>query len=487
MLFENYLRNINKDDMLMEVEYFTPPFLHLNTVLSRLVKAVTLKEKILLVSDPDVDGFCSLLCFRDMFRTLGVKVDIQEFNSRSHKINKKAIERILVNNYDLVIITDTGSSENEVLNNISMYSDILLIDHHYTENEYKDYNERVYCLNSIIENRSFIEEVYSYSAGALSFIVANKVLNLFNIKYNNLSAYALTSLYSDCMDMTNYLNRAIYFKAIDLDYIPNPISQFCSDYTIFSRRFLVYRYINKINSLFRAERFDLINSIIFKDKLTEEQMIEIDKELDNSRQLVNFIVDTCNIETIGEFSYMDITDTNIDLLTFNVKNIANYTGLIANKISAITNKPCVVLCENKGSFRDLYCRDFLTKFKEFSDSNGHPSAFGINIENLDYFIENLYSNHFKTIKPKNEIIFKIDSVSFDDVKDMAFYNEFTSCNSSQALLEVNAKKLSSVKDKFYNSYKYGEYKIKSTRNLRNLDKILVRPEISNSLYLYYVS
>ena len=73
-------------------------------------------------------------------------------------------------------------------------------------------------INTVLENRICGENRYEYSAGALAYTIYDTFAKTRGYSFEQgYCAYALISLYADCMNMANALNRAIYYRARELE------------------------------------------------------------------------------------------------------------------------------------------------------------------------------------------------------------------------------------------------------------------------------
>src|SRR5690606_4451500 len=140
---------------------------------------------------------------------------------------------------------------------------MILLDHHQSSYDYDDFKGCA-MINTTFEN-SFSKEEYMLSAGALTYIVCDKLIRRLGYpELESISALALCSLYADCIDMSSDLTRSIYYKAVSLKQtkLPTFIQHFMKDYSQFNRRFIDYTFSPRINSLFRSESFDLLNKFL---------------------------------------------------------------------------------------------------------------------------------------------------------------------------------------------------------------------------------
>ncbi len=185
------------------------------------------------------------------------------------------------------------------------------------------------------------------------------------------SAYALTSLYADCMDMSSELNRSIYWRATSLhdSELPAYLKHFMNEYTVFGRRYIDFWYSPRINALFRSGNNDLINAYFFKenDSIALAKCIEmVNKIYESNRQLVAKASDIVQVEEFSNFVFSDLGSLN-EYIPIDANKMYNYTGLIANRLSDRYNKIAVVICQTesfyKGSVRDKFGRKILQMFQ----------------------------------------------------------------------------------------------------------------------------
>ena len=100
------------------------------------------------------------------------------------------------------------------------------------------------------------------------------------------------------------------------------------------------------------------------------------------RENVRLLSDIVDYEELDHFVYSDL-ESAYEKSGFHMRNVQNYTGLVANKLSERCGKTAIVFCEYKGlykgSVRDLFGKNYLKIFKQLGFAEGHNSAFGIKI------------------------------------------------------------------------------------------------------------
>lgn len=478
-MFYQYLENNGISDITEVVEYDHPVFSERqeSKVFSYLNDIVRNKKSVLIEGDYDVDGIMSALCVRDALEALGVTATMFKYQVRTHNLDRYAMHKVIREKFDYFIVLDTGSSDMDILKRVSKAGiKIIVFDHHDTIYEYSDYPDEVAIINSVLESKMG-NGGFKLSAGALSFCVMYKFLDKFygkRLKY--LSAYALTSLYSDCIDMSDSLNREIYWMARSLatEELPKTLQHFLFQYDQFNRRYIEFCYAPRINALFRAEHLKLINYYFFNENdnaVKKATYIDtINGVYTTSRNDVLKISDLVTVEELDNFVICDLKPVESILR----KPLYNYTGLIANKLTDRYNKTAVVYVETadcyKGSVRDKFGRNYLRIFRQLCYAGGHNAAFGIKIPllELDKFFNMLKLidlNYSQISREKQPIIEILDGRVPDMflLHDMAVYNEFSGNELPVAYVQKNVD--SSVRScwtKYGMKYEWGDVKIRST-------------------------
>lgn len=114
---------------------FPDPFLFrdLDSASKRLVEAILKREKIIIYADYDVDGTVSAALFKNFFDEIGVElgVYIPHRIKEGYSLNKKALDQIKAQGYQLVITVDNGiTAHQEALYAHKLGLDLIITDHH---------------------------------------------------------------------------------------------------------------------------------------------------------------------------------------------------------------------------------------------------------------------------------------------------------------------------------------------------------------------
>ena len=499
MDFYDILADLGVSDILNHADYTSPDyagFAKVNSFLYDLVHSYSTGENksVLIYGDYDVDGLMCALIERDALQALGVtKVDVYNYTQRTHALDTLAVQKAILGKYDYFIVCDTGSSSMELLNRVTQHGiRIIVLDHHITVYDYEDFNENVAIINTTIENNILGEKKFALSAGALCYTVMRKFCEVNGLPVNEpIAAYATVSLYSDCMDMRNPINRSIYYesKTLSRDELPHLIQLFMNQYSAFGARYIGFWFAPRINALFRSESFDILNKLVFGNlKYNEEVVIvEIVEDLYvKTRDLTKELADIIDVAVYDHFVVGDLQSVEEYYNIFEYK-IYNYTGLVANMLSEKYGKAAVVHCytgsEIKGSVRDIFSRDYLTVFSNICNAGGHPSAFGFHLGafDLDNFLGLLryLDKYFPIADIHNEpIVLQMNGLHPDEtlIEDIALYNEF----SGQGLPVVYIKKqvigsMKEIRTKYNYKYPWGDYMIQSDHSLNFGTFVLLKP------------
>lgn len=512
MEFYRHLKENAIYDFLEPTEYISPAITKYEDFKKAVTDIMVNHRRVLLYGDYDPDGLMCVLEWKAFFKKFDFNnYDVFQYRNRTHKIDDFAILEAIEGRYEYIIINDAGTNDITNINKLIQFGvKVILVDHHQPKYTYDDYPDGCVLINSIMENQlnekqNSKQPKLIVSAGALVFILLDKVLRDYRRYSRDLSAYALCSLYADCIDMSSPINRGIYHMARNLGdkVLPLEIRLFLNKYTIFSRRFIEFHMTPKINSAFRNENFDGLNTAFLTTEYTTPQIVGnlVDSLTDlhqNSATLVNTATDIIYYENVGDFVVGNLNSVNVHI-DITKTRLYNYTGLIANKLAERFKKPAVVYCGSggkvKGSFRDILGRNYLKTFKAFSESEGHNAAFGIKLNVLEVpdFLRNLedFGVNEEARKVTNEPI-KVKGYtvppSYQELNDMANYNEFAGITHPLVVIEV--VRTASMKERPNNYggyvYRWQNYNINSSRRVPVGCKMMVRPTVGKDLRLYAI-
>lgn len=386
--FENYLNKMGIDDI---KKYLKAPNNVLDNcyVYDNMRECVnTIKYHILnndciaIVQDADGDGSCSAYIMYKYLKLQGVnRVKLLIQNGKERGIESETIrKRLFKLQPNLVIIPDAGTNsakwEDEILDNDI---DLVIIDHHDSTNEV--------CKRAIIVNNTMnhLDCNVNLSGTGVTFKVLQALDIDMNTKYsNNFIDLVGLSIISDSMDVRTYENRW-FLKYIldDKENINNPFIyelfyELLGD--TYTQRDISFRIVPLFNSVIRCGTLEDKQKLFmaFCGKNIEDTIKMCQKYHSLQVKIVNeFIEAHQNQIEIQEESNIIIIDNSDAPKVFN--------GLIAGKISGITNKPCIVGkvigTELKGSFRGYIKASIMNTLPHVIEAVGHAvGAYGISID-----------------------------------------------------------------------------------------------------------
>lgn len=481
------------------IQYSHPTYINEDKLFSYLDDIIRNNRKVLLVPDPDLDGLMCILLWMAVLDSFShTNYEVWEYRNRSHSVDLEAINYAIEHKFDYIVILDAGTNDLSNINKLSVFGvKSIVIDHHVSRYDYDAYPSENVIINTIMNNRRDDKSLFRLSAGALNFTLLYKYCCSKGRYYDYLSVYALISLYSDCIDMSSYLNRCIYDMAVNTtaSLFPRFVRDFLNN-SVFNRRFIEFTLAPKINALFRAEEFDILNKYFFdKDLSSFARNATVNKIMelyDSKRKMVARVTDLVHREVLNNFVIANLSTSD---LPDRVEKLYNYTGLIANNLAQEYGKPCIVLCDTgtnvKGSFRDLLGRNYLEIFSQFSRSEGHPPAFGINLNYVDVadfidMVKNTVDKKFFIYKLEDNLVLNMNDVTPNVklLKDIAYYNEFSGQSLPMAVIKKRhmMRELSSYKKSYYN-YKWGDLTVESQYKLVLGSYIKIKPVLAKNLRL----
>ncbi|GAA0101668.1 hypothetical protein UT300012_23830 [Paraclostridium bifermentans] len=500
------------DKYLCKVDYQSPEIKQYDKFKMFMNDIIYNKKRVLIYGDYDPDGAFCVLQWRAGLRLFNVSdYEIFKYRKRMHTLDPFAVDKAMEGRFDYIIISDAASNDMENINRLVGFGvKVIIVDHHECKYSYADYPEDCCIINTMMENRENEEvlagkqEPFVLSGGALVFVLLYKLAQDYRIPCHHLAPLAVSSMYADCVDMSSELARGMYFMARDIDakMLPAEVDAFLNNYTRFSRRFVEFQMTPKLNAAFRMERFNYLNDNFLSKKLPTRGelnvMVSSLTELhQHSSELVSKATDIIYHEVKDNFVIGNLNTVNEHIDVRGTK-LYNYTGLIANKLAERYKKSAVVYYgmdgKIKGSFRDLYGRNYLNIFQSFSESQGHPSAFGIKLNALQIsdFLHSidLVDSNFAIKGINNEPIIEGNwgNEPPDDrvLNDMAMYNEFAGIKLPFVLLEVYKNQSMRETRTHYGEYMYrwGDRNIHSRRRIINGSKMLIRPTVGKSVKLH---
>lgn len=418
------------------------------------LKHMNNNSKVVVLQDCDCDGVTSaalmIQYINDNFPSISVDYIIHD--NKEHGLDNKSMLEIKLKKPDLLIIPDAGSNDLRQLKTLkSAGIDVIVLDHH-------DESEKVTRLKSIYR----LENLNDFA------VIVN---NQMSSKVNDKSMTGVGIVYKFCSVVDERLKRDTVNKYLDLVAL-GMISDSC-DLSQLQTRYLVLKGIKQIQNETNHNKFiselvksqayslhskatilgisfyiaPLVNALI-RLGTKDGKEIMLKAFLNSSEKAIVKIRGKGEIEvSIQEQArrlcesykrkqqkmtsdYTEVLKQQINEFGLNEYPVIcckadksfekTFTGLIANKLTSMYNKPCLLLRDcndilmgsargfDKSHIKDI--KDFCLQTKLFDLAEGHPNACGVTIkkDNISKFYEYLSRQNFD-----NTLNYTVDAV-FDE-------------------------------------------------------------------------
>lgn len=419
-----------------------------------LLKHMNNNSKVVVLQDCDCDGVTSaalmIQYINDNFPSISVDYIIHD--NKEHGLDNKSMLEIEPKKPDLLIIPDAGSNDLRQLKTLkSAGIDVIVLDHH-------DESEKITRLKSIYR----LDNLNDFA------VIVN---NQMSSKVNDKSMTGVGIVYKFCSVVDERLKRDTVNKYLDLVAL-GMIADSC-DLTQLQTRYLVLEGIKQIQNETNHNKFiselvksqayslhskatilgisfyiaPLVNALI-RLGTKEDKEIMLKAFLNSSEKAIIKIRGKGEVEvSIQEQArrlcesykrkqqkmtgdYTEVLKQQINEFGLNEYPVIcckadksfekTFTGLIANKLTSMYNKPCLLLraCNDilmgsargfdKSHIKDI--KDFCLQTKLFDLAEGHPNACGVTIkkDNISKFYDYLSQQNFD-----NTLNYTVDAV-FDE-------------------------------------------------------------------------
>lgn len=432
---DEYITNILRARGVEDIEaYLSPNINYLQSPLglknieqaAALYLRITAMEhpNILIIVDPDVDGFTSATIIYQYTQRLNPQAAISYYlhEGKAHGLSDH-IDRLMSDNinYDLIICPDSSSNDAEyhdMLNDIHL--PCLVLDHHITDVKLSD--------NAIVVNNqlspNYINKELTGAGVVYQFcrFLDAKLGHAWADDYIDLASWGIIA---DMGSMLDLENRYIVYTG--LNNIRNQFyrtliekqaysitgtvgatwSEVASKLNPISIAFYVVPLVNALIRVGTMEEKD----ILFKAFVDGSMLVESNKRgakgtlecasveaariCTNARNHQNKMLDTAVDMAEAKIFKYDLLENKILLIKLEEEKFpAELNGLLAMKLSAKYKKPTLVLRRNsegydRGSARGLNqselkdFKKFLTDSGMFEYAQGHANAFGASILDAD--------------------------------------------------------------------------------------------------------
>lgn len=418
------------------------------------LKHMNNNSKVVVLQDCDCDGVTSaalmIQYINDNFPSISVDYIIHD--NKEHGLDNKSMLEIEPKKPDLLIIPDAGSNDLRQLKTLkSVGIDVIVLDHH-DESEKVTRLKSIYRLNNlndfaVIVNNQMSSKVNDKSMTGVGIVykfcsVVDERLKRDTVnKYLDLVALGMIA---DSCDLSQLQTRYLVLEGIKQIQNETNHNKFISElvksqaYSLHSKATILgisFYIAPLVNALIRLGTKDgkeimlkaFLNSsekaivkIRGKGEIEvsiQEQARRLCESYKRKQQKITSDYTEVLKEQINEFG---LNEYPVICCKADKSFEKTFTGLIANKLTSMYNKPCLLLRDyndilmgsargfDKSHIKDI--KDFCLQTKLFDLAEGHPNACGVTIkkDNISKFYDYLSQQNFD-----NTLNYTVDAV-FDE-------------------------------------------------------------------------
>lgn len=450
------------------------------------LKHMNNNSKVVVLQDCDCDGVTSaalmIQYINDNFPSISVDYIIHD--NKEHGLDNKSMLEIKPKKPDLLIIPDAGSNDLRQLKTLkSAGIDVIVLDHH-------DESEKITRLKSIYR----LDNLNDFA------VIVN---NQMSSKVNDKSMTGVGIVYKFCSVVDERLKRDTVNKYLDLVAL-GMIADSC-DLTQLQTRYLVLEGIKQIQNETNHNKFiselvksqayslhskatilgisfyiaPLVNALI-RLGTKDGKEIMLKAFLNSSEKAIVKIRGKGEIEvSIQEQArrlcesykrkqqkmtgdYTEVLKRQINEFGLNEYPVIcckadksfekTFTGLIANKLTSMYNKPCLLLRDcndilmgsargfDKSHIKDI--KDFCLQTKLFDLAEGHPNACGVTIkkDNISKFYEYISQQNFdNTLNYTVDAVFDKKSLTAEVIQSIFALSDVWGTNIEEPLFLLKLK------------------------------------------------
>lgn len=410
-----------------------------------LIQHIKQDSNIVIVVDCDADGYTSASVMYQyimyLIKVLNSKSTVVFIvhDDKAHGLDEVTLNRIIKLECNLIILPDASSNdyaEHKYFKNKGI--DILVADHHECER---------YSENAVVINNQLSQKVTNktMSGVGVCYKLCKYIDKKMNLNYaDDFLDLVAIGMIGDASDLRNLESRYLVLKGIDLITKEKNKNKFISSlikekaYDMKNEVSIIgigFYIVPLINALIRNGTYEE-KELMFKAFLNLEEK-HIDKirgkgdvELSLQDYVVRIgakcrrkqkkIVDEGVESAKSQIEQYQLNSHGIIIINATGLTDKNYTGLLANKLTNIYQRPCLLLNSHEedfaGSARGYEKKDIKDIKKWCIDSGlfnyalGHPNACGISIHNSK--INRLYEV-VSRMKVSDVLIYDVDGI-FDE-------------------------------------------------------------------------
>jgi single-stranded-DNA-specific exonuclease len=335
--------------------------------------AIIMGEKFLVLADVDVDGASAGAIMTRYLRARGADVKCVINQGKEH--GAEHFDLKLLDDISVMIIVDSINNDPEIYRKITdTGTKLCVFDHHIPERRLLESDVPFILISSA---NYYPNKELSGAGVALKYVLFADYSNLTSYADDlGLWLYGALGLVADMCSMEATENRYIVYKG--LSYYKNPmIKRVVGNYT-FDSTSISFSIAPLVNAGMRVNQNELAMNLFLEDD--EDEITEVVNNLKQCRELQNAIVESLMEDLLPQASRQEDNKCMFFMLPSDID--AEVTGLLANKLLAIYQRPLFVLRdrieidddtgeiikhEYSGSMRAMG----VDSFKEYVESTGY--------------------------------------------------------------------------------------------------------------------
>lgn len=424
--------------------------------------AITMGEKFLVLADVDVDGASAGAIMTRYLRARGA--DVQCVINKGKEHGAENFDLKLLDDISVMIIVDSINNDPEIYRRIiETDTKLCVFDHHIPERKLLESGVPFILVSSA---NYYPNKELSGAGVALKYVLFADYANLTSYADDlSLWLYGALGLVSDMCSMSSPENRYIAYRG--LSCYKNPmIKRVVGNYT-FDSTAISFSIAPLVNAGMRVNQNELSLNLFLEDDADE--ITEIVSALKQCRELQNEIVESLMKDLLPQASQQEDKKCMFFMLPSDID--AEVTGLIANKLLAIYQRPLFVLRdrvevdnetgeiikhEYSGSMRAIGT----SSFKEYVESTsygwiaGHENAagFGVDVDEFEDFkvaIEDALKDVEFSICVEADIELEPNQINDALIKQLVAFNRISGadCPPIKVLVRTNDYEVSTFSTK----------------------------------------
>lgn len=450
------------------------------------LKHMNNNSKVTILQDCDCDGVTSaalmIQYINDNFPSISVDYIIHD--NKEHGLDNKSMLEIEQKKPDLLIIPDAGSNDLRQLKTLkSAGIDVIVLDHH-DESKKVTRLKSIYKLENlndfaVIVNNQMSSKVKDKSMTGVGIVykfcsVVDERLKRDTVnKYLDLVALGMIA---DSCDLTQLQTRYLVLEGIKQTQNGTNYNKFISELvksqayslhnkaTILGISFYIAPLVNALIRLGTKEDKEIMLKAFLN--LSEKAIIKIrgkgEVEVSVQEQARRLCESYKRKQQKMTGDYTEILKEQINEFGLNEYPVIcckadksfekTFTGLIANKITSMYSKPCLLLRDcndilmgsargfDKSHIKDI--KDFCLQTKLFDLAEGHPNACGVTIkkDNISKFYEYLSQQNFdNTLNYTVDAVFNEKSLTAEVIQSIFALSDVWGTNIEEPLCLLKLK------------------------------------------------